>query len=254
MDTLKKQLMASDNSGDFEVPLKLDDQDTSLRFVERHWLDIKAILSFYEQQSEEWVETEVPDEKHPKTEKVSDSQPKVAEPITDHMIEVGLEAVTVESLTGIKDVSESAAKRVVGAIEIHNELSKTSARKTSEANTLDDRVEIGRQVAELRINAAGSKSMSWARIRAKLDLKNDEFHKVVRLESHFHESVVERIESFEDGWEYNGKLDVLLGFEPVGELANRIEACKPKPAPKVEPKEEVKVEQPIEKKIIGMLT
>ena len=265
MDTLKKQLMASDNSGDFEVPLKLDDQDTSLRFVERHWLDIKAILSFYEQQSEESVETEVPDEKHPKTEKVPDSQPKVAEPITDHMIEVGLEAVTVESLTGIKEFSESAAKRVVGAIEIHNELSKTSARKTSEpkpstaekfreANTLDDRVEIGCQVAELRINAAGSKPMSWARIRAKLDLKNDEFHKVVRLESHFHESVVERIESFEDGWEYNGKLEVLLGFEPVGELANRIEACKPKPAPKVEPKEEVKVEQPIEKKIIGMLT
>ena len=57
--------------------------------------------------------------------------PKVAETITDHIIEVGLESVTVESLTEIKDVSESAAKRVVAAIEIHNELSKASTRKTS---------------------------------------------------------------------------------------------------------------------------
>ena len=73
--------------------------------------------------------------------------------------------------------------------------------------------------------------MTWRKIRAELGLKNDEFHKVIRLEDHFHESVVERIESFEDGWKYNGKLDRLLGFEPVGELANRIEACKPKPAP-----------------------
>ena len=64
-----------------------------------------------------------------------------------------------------------------------------------------------------------------------MKLGNDEFHKVIRLEDHFQESVVERIESFKDGWEYNGKLEVLLGFEPVGELANRIEACKPKPAP-----------------------
>ena len=33
------------------------------------------------------------------------------------------------------------------------------------ANTLEDRKEIGRKVAELRINSAGSKSMSWKRIR-----------------------------------------------------------------------------------------
>ena len=98
------------------------------------------------------------------------------------------------------------------------------------ANTLEDRKEIGRKVAELRINSAGSKSMSWAQIREKLGLKHDEFHKVIRVEDHFQESVVERIESFEDGWEYNGKLEVLLGFEPAGELANRIEACKPKSA------------------------
>ena len=110
----------------------------------------------------------------------------------------------------------------------------TIAEKFRAANGLEDRQEIGRQVAELRINAAGSKPMSWRRIREKLGLKNDEFHKVIRLEDHFKESVVERIESFEKGWECSGKLKVFLGFEPIGELANRIEACKPKPAPKLE--------------------
>ncbi len=110
-----------------------------------------------------------------------------------------------------------------------------------EANNLDDRKEIGRKVAELRINSAGSKPMSWRRIREKLGIKNDEFHKGIRLEDHFRESVVERIESFEGGWEYRGKLKSLLGFEPVGELKSRIEACKPKPVPKEEAEE---VEEP----------
>ncbi len=110
-----------------------------------------------------------------------------------------------------------------------------------EANNLDDRKEIGRKVAELRINSAGSKPMSWRRIREKLRIKNDEFHKGIRLEDHFRESVVERIESFEGGWEYRGKLKSLLGFEPVGELKSRIEACKPKPVPKEEAEE---VEEP----------
>ena len=57
MDTLKKQLMDSDDAGDFEVPLKLGGTDTSLRFVERHWLDIRAILSFYEDRTDPTTET-----------------------------------------------------------------------------------------------------------------------------------------------------------------------------------------------------
>ena len=112
------------------------------------------------------------------------------------------------------------------------------AEKFRAANTLEDHVEIGRKVAELRINASGSKPLAWKKIRKKLGLKNDEFHKGIRLEDHFKESVVERIESFKGGWQYSGQLNVLLGFEPVGELANRIEACKL--APKVEPKEDAK--------------
>ena len=116
-----------------------------------------------------------------------------------------------------------------------SESKKSAADKFREAKSLDERKEIGRQVAELRINSTGSKP-SWRSIRTKLGLKNDEFHKVIRLEDHFRESVVERIESFEDGWQYDGKLEVLLGFEPLGELLERIEACKP--TPKVEAKKE----------------
>ena len=66
MNTLKKRLMDSDNTNDFEVPLTLDGYDTSLRFVERHWLDIKTILSFYDQQSEQTVEKAESDEQQPK--------------------------------------------------------------------------------------------------------------------------------------------------------------------------------------------
>ena len=113
--------------------------------------------------------------------------------------------------------------------ESTSEPKSSIAKKFRAANTLEDRVEIGRKVAELRINASGSKGLAWSEIRERLGLKIDEFHKGVRLEDHFHESVVERIESFKDGWEYSGELESLLGFKPVGELANRIEACKPTP-------------------------
>lgn len=136
----------------------------------------------------------------------------------------------------IPDRSQEKAERAAGQ-KSHRAASKKStsepksstAEKFRAANTLEDRVEIGRKVAELRINASGSKGLAWSEIRERLGLKIDEFHKGVRLEDHFHESVVERIESFKDGWEYSGELESLLGFKPVGELANRIEACKPTP-------------------------
>lgn len=61
MNNLKNQLIEADNSGDFEVPVKLGDSDASIRFVERHWLDIKAILSFYAQQQSQIGENSVPE-------------------------------------------------------------------------------------------------------------------------------------------------------------------------------------------------
>ncbi|MYG08892.1 hypothetical protein F4167_20210 [Candidatus Poribacteria bacterium] len=63
MDSLRQQLINSDNSGDFEIPLKLGDWNTSLRFVERHWLDMKTILDFYAQQPEPIIEKAEPSKK-----------------------------------------------------------------------------------------------------------------------------------------------------------------------------------------------
>ena len=129
------------------------------------------------------------------------------------------------------------------AVEIYNDLS-TIAERFLGRTTFEDRVKIGRKVAALRINAEGSKGMAWRKIREELrrteglHLEQEDLREVIRREDHFKESVVERIESFEGGWQYSGKLNVLLGFEPIGEWANRIEACKP--APKVEPKEDAK--------------
>ena len=101
------------------------------------------------------------------------------------------------------------------------------AQRGSEANTLEDRVEIGRKVAELRINAAGSTGIAWRKIRERLGLRNNEFHKVIRLEDHFKESVLERIESFKGGWECQVDLERLCGFKPTGKWLDRIEACRP---------------------------
>ena len=118
-------------------------------------------------------------------------------------------------------ITEKGVKAIVG-VTVARE-----AQRGSEANTLEDRVEIGRKVAELRINAAGSKGIAWRKIRERLGLKNNEFHNGIRLEDHFRESVVKRIESFEDGWECQVDLTVLCGFEPTGEWLDRIETCRP---------------------------
>ena len=122
---------------------------------------------------------------------------------------------------------------------------KSSTRKVSEpkpsigekfraANTLEDRVEIGRKVAALRINAEGSKGMAWHKICEELrrteglHLEQEDLREVIRREDHFKESVIERIESFEGGWECQVDLTVLCGFEPTGEWLDQIEACKPR--------------------------
>lgn len=175
--------------------------------------------------------------------------PKMAEPITDFLIEEGLEKATVENLTGIEGVSEAAAERMAATVQLHNELSKTSVRRQSEpkptaidtfkqSHSAEEQEDIGRKVAELRINSTGTKPMSWRRIREKLGLRNDEFHKVIRLAEHYEESMIQRIESF-DSWEYSGKIEVLLGFVPDEDMMDRIEACKPATPPKAEkPKKE----------------
>ena len=93
--------------------------------------------------------------------------------------------------------------------------------------TEEQRNEIAVKVAELRINSSGSKPLSWRKIRERLGLKNDQFHKVIRHSSGYLTAVVERIkalESAEGGWEYNGKLDVLTGIPDFKKIRERVEA------------------------------
>ena len=47
MENLKDRLLNS-NSPSYEIPLQLENSHGSLRFVERHWLDMKAALAYYE--------------------------------------------------------------------------------------------------------------------------------------------------------------------------------------------------------------
>lgn len=82
--------------------------------------------------------------------------------------------------------------------------------------TEDERNEVAVKVAELRINASGSKGLAWKKIREELGLEYDQFHKVIRYSDGYREAVIARIKklrSQEGGWEYSGKLDYLTGIK-----------------------------------------
>lgn len=153
--------------------------------------------------------------------------PKVAATITDHIIEVGIEKVNLDSIQALEGVSNQAANRVVGALELHTTLAQVKVRKQREkkpsqaqqyvADTTEEvRNDIAVQVAELRINAAGTRPEAWRSIREKLGLKLDQFHKVIRLSDGWKQAVADRINTLlkqEGGWTYNGKLEVLTGID-----------------------------------------
>ena len=107
MDDLRKQLIDSGDSNDFQVPLKLGNWDTSLRFVERHWLDIKAILSFYDQQSEEAVETTAPNEPEPKEAPAAEPVKKKENWNADQILsQFFTQPVRFATYAGLKDLSQ----------------------------------------------------------------------------------------------------------------------------------------------------
>ena len=113
-------------------------------------------------------------------------------------------------------------------ISLYTELFPSTEETSRAVNTLEDPVEIGRKVAELRINPEGAEGMAWRKIREQLGLTRNQFHKGIRSKHHFKESVVERIESFKGGWECHVNLERLCGFKPTGEWIDRIERCKPR--------------------------
>ena len=110
------------------------------------------------------------------------------------------------------DIKEVAKSTKVKAREKKPSISERYVSDTTE----EDRNDIAVKVVEMRINSSGSKGMSWRRIREKLGLKNDQFHKVIRPSDGYREAVVARIKSLkaqEGGWEYSGKLKVLTGIK-----------------------------------------
>ena len=126
----------------------------------------------------------------------------------------------------VEDVSEIRSRSALGESnsDLAKEFNKKREKKPSVSEryktetTVETRDEIAVKVAELRINIMGSKRLSWRSIREKLGLKNDQFHKVIRLSEGYRNAVIERIKSLksaEGGWEYNGKLSVLTGIEDI---------------------------------------
>ena len=157
--------------------------------------------------------------------------PKMASVITKHVIDDGVNEVTLDSLMKLEGVSQSAADRVVAALELHKTLAIVTVRKQREkkptvadrykADTpVEERNVMASKVAALRINEEGSKPIAWRKIRETLGLKNEEFHKVIRVSDAWKQVVIARIihlKAQEGGWEYNGKLEVLTGIEGFSE-------------------------------------
>lgn len=150
-----------------------------------------------------------------------------AQIITDHIVEVGVEAVTTESVSGLADVSEATATRVIAALELHKTLASVKVRKQREKKpsiaeryvtdtSEETRDDMAIRVAVLRINAEGSRPTSWRNIREELGLKLDQFHQVIRKSDGWVRAVCGRIAQLKldnPEWSYNGKLDVLTGID-----------------------------------------
>ena len=150
-----------------------------------------------------------------------------AETITDHIVEVGVDNVTLESVSGLEDVSEACAKRVIGALDLHKTLSENKPRKKAERGPTkleqyisdtpeEERDRMAIEVAIRRINSEGGRPRAWRSIRDELGLRNEEFHKVIRVSDGWIRAVVGRIAQLKldnPDWNYSGKLDVLTGID-----------------------------------------
>jgi hypothetical protein len=126
-------------------------------------------------------------------------------------------------LEAAKAKQRASEKKRKAIVEV-TKSTKTKSRKKKPSiaeryipeTTETDRDSVAAKVVEMRINSSGSKPMSWRRIREKLGLKNDQFHKVIRPSEGYRKAVIQRIKKLraqDGGWEYSGKLDVLTGIE-----------------------------------------
>ena len=101
--------------------------------------------------------------------------------------------------------------------------------ESEKEETEEERVEIAKQVAELRLNPDASKKMSWKNIREEVLLTSDEFHKIIRISDYYKEVMLDRLGNLiDEGWVYNGSLNILCGFDVPEEFVERMESNKAK--------------------------
>ena len=115
------------------------------------------------------------------------------------------------------DAVENDSKSDTEVSEAQSEPSTIAERYVTET-TEEHRNSLAVQIAEMRINATGSKPIAWKSIREKFDLKDTQFHKIIRLSKGYRDAVIARIKQLkaaEGGWKYNGKLSVLTGIEDI---------------------------------------
>lgn len=101
--------------------------------------------------------------------------------------------------------------------------------ESEKEETEEERVEIAKRVAELRLNPDASRKMSWKNIREEVLLTNDEFHENIRISDYYKEIMLERLGNLiDEGWVYNGCLNILCGFDVPEEFVERMESNKAK--------------------------
>ena len=115
------------------------------------------------------------------------------------------------------DAVENDSKSDTEVSEAQSEPSTIAERYVTET-TEEHRNSLAVQIAEMRINATGSKPIAWKSIREKFDLKDTQFHKIIRLSKGYRDAVIARIKQLkaaEGGWKYNGKLSALTGIKDI---------------------------------------
>lgn len=125
----------------------------------------------------------------------------------------------------------------------------TFREKFDQNTTEEERVELAKRVAELRIDPDAERAAAWKTIRDHEDvcLSSDEFHKIIRPSDYYKEAILNRLKSLIDqGWVYNGNLTTLCGVDVPQELVEAMDANKAKAKAKAKPeekKEEGKVKE-----------
>ena len=168
----------------------------------------------------------------------------MAEDVTDHILIDGIDNVTIETLTEItvrpedadrdKTMTEAGAKRILAAIEFYKAMNAIRPKKKStkvnpveqflSENSEEQVNQLTFDIAHSRCFFEGKKPPAWNQIRRSLNIHHDVLHKHIRLSERYR-VVVETIinDLIQDGWDYEGDLHKLAGFQVKKELVSLLQ-------------------------------